>query len=464
MTKHRKAINKVHQHIDEVFGDHVEACRAFLRQPSVSATGEGVVETAQLVRGFIEGLGGEVELAGRPESPIVYGRVDRGCADTLIIYGMYDVQPVEAQQWKHSPFGAEIEYRSKQGACIVARGAVNSKGALCGLFNALRSIVAVDDLPLNLVFTIEGEEEIGSPSFEPFIREHKEELSRCVGVADFDFCEDPKRNVTMHLGLKGIVYLELKARGGGAKGGSHDPQHSSANAWIASPVWRLVHALSSLVDQKETITIDGFYDSVARIKPKDRRLLDKLARDFDEEAFLKEMRAICFKHRIGGVELLKKGLYSPIINIDGIQAGYTGPAGKTILPRVATANIDIRFGPNLEPEEVVEKFQAHLNKLGFDDIELRVKEAYTWSKTDVDQPLVQRMIKAYRMHGVEPQVWPMATYSAPYFVFSRILELPVVGGGLGFGDHAHNPNEFMTIEGLRDFEKFVATFLYQLAG
>jgi acetylornithine deacetylase/succinyl-diaminopimelate desuccinylase-like protein len=117
----------------------------------------------------------------------------------------------------------------------------------------------------------------------------------------------------------------------------------------------------------------------------------------------------------------------------------------------------------MEPDEVIEKFQSYLLSGGFDDIEIEVRDSYTWSKTDFSDPVVQRMLDAYRLHDIEPEAWPMATWAAPYFVFSRILGLPVVSGGLGHGGRQHVANEYMSARGLRDFEKFVATFLYLMA-
>ncbi len=459
---HRKAVKAIHQHIDHVFPDHLETCRDFLRQKSISDTGDGIRQTAEWVKTFIEDLGGDVSFWGNPSFPIVFGRMDGGSPRTLIIYGMYDVQPAEEQNWISPPFAAEIHNLSGLGECVVARGAVNSKGALCGLFNALRTIKQKDQIPLNLIFTIEGEEEIGSPNFEAFIRAHQEEL-KGDGVVDFDFSQDTRGKVAMHLGLKGIVYLDLICRGG-RKGGPTDTSlHGSVSAWISSPVWRLIHALSSLTDKRENITIPGFYDHVISPGRQDVRLLKKLERTFDEKAFLKEMKSLCFKYNRHGLSLLKKGLYSPIINVDGFQAGYDGGGSKTILPRKATAKIDIRFGPKMEPEEAVEKLKRYLLHQGFDDIEVKVRDHYTWSKTDFREPIVQEMLRAYRSHGIEPEVWPIATWAAPYFVFSRILGLPVVSGGLGHGGRQHVANEYMTVKGLRDFEKFVVTFLYVMA-
>jgi acetylornithine deacetylase/succinyl-diaminopimelate desuccinylase-like protein len=450
-------LRRIHDRIDGDFPAHLERCRAFLRQKSISASGEGIRETAAIVKGFVEELGGAVRYGGTEDFPIVYGRVDAGRPRTLIIYGMYDVQPVEEAKWTSPPFGAEIRELPRLGPCVIARGAVNSKGALAGVFNALRSVKDEGGLPVNLIFVVEGEEEIGSLHLEPFIRERQAEL-KGLGVVDFDFSQDSNRKVSLHLGLKGIVYLDLKCRGQKTFGPS-ESVHSSVSAWIASPVWRLVHALSSIVDEDENILIEGFAENVAPVAATDLRILEDLARTFNEREFLREMKGLGFKHKATGVDLLKKGLYSPIINIDGLTAGYSGVGTKTVLPRVATAKVDIRFGPNMEPAEVIDKFKRHLACRGFEDIEVTVRDNYTWSKTDAGEDIVDRLVGAYRRHGVEPEIWPMATWAAPYFVFSRILRLPLVSGGLGHGGRQHSPDEYMTVEGLRDFEKFVATFL-----
>ena len=456
------SLEKIHASIDETFPDHLERCQAFLRQRSVSATGEGIRETAELIRSFIEELRGEVVLWGDQSYPIVYGRLCTGAPRTLIIYGMYDVQPAEETKWISPPFAAEIHNLPGLGECVVARGAVNSKGALCGLFNVLRTINEKDKIPLNLIFTIEGEEEIGSPQFEAFIRHNSEEL-KGDGVVDFDFSQDTRGKVSMHLGLKGIVYLDLICRGGKKGGPTETSLHGSVSAWISSPVWRLIHAISSLTDNKENIKIPLFYENVIQPSKEDLHILKRLEKIFDEKAFLREMKSLCFKYDRHGLDLLKRGLYMPIININGFHSGYSGAGTKTILPRRATAKIDIRFGPHLEPEEVVEKIKKHFADQGFDDIEVTVRDSYSWSKTEFREPIVQQMLQAYHMHGLEPEVWPMATWAAPYFVFSRILKLPVVSGGLGHGGRQHVANEYMTVRGLRDFEKFVATFLYLTA-
>jgi acetylornithine deacetylase/succinyl-diaminopimelate desuccinylase-like protein len=117
----------------------------------------------------------------------------------------------------------------------------------------------------------------------------------------------------------------------------------------------------------------------------------------------------------------------------------------------------------MEPEEVQTKLYQYLVSQGFDDIEIRIRDSYPWSKMDFKEPIVQQMIRSYRLHGIEPEVWPIATWAAPYFVFTRNLSLPVVSGGFGHGGRQHMANEYMTVKGLKDFEMFAATFLYLMA-
>jgi acetylornithine deacetylase/succinyl-diaminopimelate desuccinylase-like protein len=459
-----KKMESVYRALENNFPQHVCRCRDFLRQKSVSATGEGIRETALLVRSFIEEIGGTVRFQGDPAYPIVYGTVDRNLPKTLIIYGMYDVQPADEPNWVSPPFDAEVRKVGNLGECIIARGAVNSKGALCGLFNTLRILHQTGGIPVNLKFIIEGEEEIGSLHVPDFIRDHKEELHG-LGVADFDFSQDISGQVSMHLGLKGIVYMDLTCRN---RFETHEAEtgeegiHGSVSAWISSPVWRLVQALATLTDKDEHILIPDFYKNVRPISTADEELLTRLAGRFDEKAFLREMKSVGFKYDMHGVDILTWCLYNPVINIDGFHSGYYGRGTKTVLPRKATAKIDIRFGPDMEPDEVVTKFKNHLNNHGFNDIEISVRDKYTWSKTDYSEPVVKKMLNTYHELGSDPEVWPMATWTAPYFAFSKLLGLPVVSGGLGHGGRQHSANEYMTVKGLLDFEKFTATFLNRL--
>ncbi|MDD4878618.1 MAG: M20/M25/M40 family metallo-hydrolase [Candidatus Nanoarchaeia archaeon] len=456
-------IEKVFAGIDKNFDKHIKKVQDFLKQSSVSAEKEGIIETALMVKGMIESIGGKATFHGSDDFPIVFGKLDLGKPKTLLIYGMYDVQPADEKGWKSPPFAAEIRETSQHGKCIFARGAVNSKGSLASLFNALKEMKAHDEIPVNLKFTIEGEEEIGSPHFAAFVEKHKDEL-KADACVDFDFAQDTDKKVTMQLGVKGIITFDLIAKGGRIGGPAEKEVHSSDSAWISSPAWRMVQFLSTLVDKKEKVLIEGFYENVIPPPKEDLELLNKLAQTFDENAILREIKSLRFKYDSHGAELLQKYLYLPTLNITGVSSGYTGSGQKSVLPYKARAKMEIRLVPSQKPEEILDKFKKHIAKHGFDDIAMEDIFAYSWSKTPVSSRIVHEMIDAYRILGHEPEIWPLGAWSAPYYVFSNVLNLPFVRGGLGQGDGEHSTNEYCTIDGIKQFEKFVVVFLNEFAG
>lgn len=456
-------IERVFSAIDANFDMHIKKVQEFLKQPSVSATKEGIIDTALRVKAMIESIGGEVSFNGSDDFPIVFGKLDLGKPKTLLVYGMYDVQPAEEKTWKSPPFSAEIRDTSQHGKCIFARGAVNSKGSLASLFNVLKEMKNNDEIPVNLIFTIEGEEELGSPHFAAFIEKHKGEL-KADACIDFDFSENTDKKVTMQLGVKGIITFDLVVKGGRIGGPAEKEVHSADSAWISSPVWRMVQFLSTLVDKKEKVLIDGFYENVLIPPKEDLELLEKLAKTFDENTILREVKSLRFKYDSHGAELLQKYLYLPTLNITGISSGYTGPGQKSVLPYKARAKMEMRLVPKQSPEEILEKFKKHMTKHGCDDMVIEDLFAYPWSKTSVKAEIAQDMIKAYRILRHEPEIWPLGAWSAPYYVFSNVLNLPFVRGGLGAGDGEHSANEHCTVSGIKDFEKFVVVFLNEFAG
>ncbi|MFP5502743.1 MAG: M20/M25/M40 family metallo-hydrolase, partial [Candidatus Sericytochromatia bacterium] len=236
------ALARVHRHIDDQFETHLERVRAFLRQPSISAENAGMLETAAQVKAMIEAAGGQAHLVEGRRYPIVYGEIDRGKPRTLLVYGMYDVQPVNNQVWRVPPFEAARMPVGGVSDAIVARGALNSKGPLGCLMEAVRAVAEADELPVNLIFTIEGEEEIGSASLPIFYREHRQKLMQATAGVDFYFTQEANGEVEVGLGAKGMIHLALTSRGGHWCCPKADV-HSSASPLIASPAWRLVQAL-----------------------------------------------------------------------------------------------------------------------------------------------------------------------------------------------------------------------------
>jgi acetylornithine deacetylase/succinyl-diaminopimelate desuccinylase-like protein len=263
--------------------------------------------------------------------------------------------------------------------------------------------------------------------------------------------------------VKGIQYFEVTCRGGAWGGPRTRGVHGSNAVWVGSPAWRLLRALNTMLDDDEQITIDGFYDDVVPPSPEDEALLKKLSETFNSANELWAWDADRFKYDRTGADLLRRYLYDPTLNIDGIWGGCTGPGMKTLLPHEVKVKMDVRMVPNMEPERVRARILAHLEKIGRDDIQVHFFEGYPPAKTSVTEPAVQAIIRALRSLGHEPEVWPHLAGSAPFYLFRRVLGQPFVMGGLGHGGRPHSPNEYATIDGMRRFEKSAAKFIYEFA-
>lgn len=456
-------MDELFAHLDAHFDAHLDRVRAYVRQPSISGEGQGMQEMAELVRDSIRGLGGRAEIAPTPGWPVVTGAIDAGAPKTLLIYGMYDVQPVEGEEWMVPPFAGEVVTLPEFGDSMVARGVYNTKGPLAGLFNVLESIQTVGGrLPVNLKFVIEGEEELSSPNLPGFIASHRDRLGADATYFPF-YCQDRHGKPVMWLGVKGIQYFEVACRGGTWGGPRTRGVHGSNAVWIGSPAWRLARVLATMMDDREGITIEGFTDDVLSPSAEDEELLQRLARTFDSATQLWMWDAERFKYDLQGADLLRRYLYTPTLNIDGIWGGYTGPGMKTLLPHEVRAKMDVRMVPNMEPERVRERIRAHLRRVGRDDLEVHFYEGYPPAKTSVREPVVQALIKTFRDLGHEPEIWPHLAGSAPFYLFRRVLDQPFAMGGLGHGGRPHSPNEYATIAGMRLFEQSVARFLFAFA-
>jgi len=454
---------RIDAHIDEHFSHHLARVQAFVRQPSISGEGVGMREMAELVAGSIREIGGSAEIVPTPGWPVVYGELDQGAPRTLLLYGMYDVQPVVGENWLVPPFEGRIIPFEDRGDCVVARGVYNTKGPLAGLFSALASVRAVEGrLPVNLKFMIEGEEELGSRNLPAFVERHKDRL-RADGTYFAFYAQEKTGKPVLWLGVKGILFFEMTCRGGAWGGPTARGIHGSLGALIASPAWRLVHAMETMTGPDEGITIDGIYDRVIPPSAEDERVLADLAKSFDLDLELRENDVRRPKHNLGGADLLRRYLFDPILNIDGIVGGHHGAGSKTLLPHEVRVKMHVRLVPTMEPDDVREKILAHLTKIGCADFDVHFEEGYPWAKMSPSAPISQAIIRAIRSFGLEPQVWPNIAGSAPFYIFSRTLKQPFVMGGLGHGGRAHSPNEFATLEGMRLFEKSVVRFLAEFA-
>jgi acetylornithine deacetylase/succinyl-diaminopimelate desuccinylase-like protein len=442
---------KVGKHIDSHLNEHIKKLQGFLRQPSVSAENYGVRECAEILRVHFENLGCKnsrlIETGG---FPVVYGEYDAHAEKTLLIYMMYDTQPFTGEKWTSPPLEANLVNVEPFGKCVIARGAINTKGPLIAFLNALESILAVgEEIPVNLKLMAQGDEELESTHFADFVKKHKEMLE-ADALFGPDASQDEKGTAIMGLGWKGIEYVELECSGKSwGKGPMEFDIHSSDKSWIDSPVWRMIHALATMTSEDgNKILIEDWYENVKPPCKEDLELVDKLVETFDEESIKHETKVNQFINNLHGKELLLQYMYSTTLNIDGIWSGYTGPGSKTVLPHKVTVKMDARLVPTQNSKEVIQKIRKHLDKHGYKDITVRSLDPYEWAKTNVNEPIVQSAIQAYRKLGYEPEIWPITASSVPYYLFNRDpLHLPFIDAGLGHGGRAHSPDEYLVIEG-----------------
>lgn len=467
--------DRIYEHIDDNLEAHTGNLQRWVRQRSISAQNDGISEMASMLAEDLRRIGfGEVEIVPTTGHPGVWGFYDAGADKTLVVYLMYDVQPVDPEDWQVDPFGGEI-VDHEMGKVLMARAATNQKGPERAFLNALESIVAVDGtLPVNLMIAAEGEEELGSPHYPEFIAKFEERLRTADGVL-FPFnAQDASGDVSMFLGVKGILYVELEATGHAGGGPMNAEIHGSLKAIVDSPVWRLVQALASMTSEDgNTILIDGYYDSVRGPTESETLLINAMLEDYEtSEAMMKKALGVeRWIDGISGREALLEYLYTPTLNIDGIWGGYTGEGVKTILPHRATAKVDSRLVPDQTSEEALALIRKHLDDHGFEDIVVREMSGYPPAQTAVEADVVQTAIGVYRKYGHTPSVAPRIGGSAPYYVFTDVLGLPLVSGGLGFGTGAHAPNELMVIEpkegsgiaGLAEIEKFYVDLLFAMS-
>lgn len=460
----RSTLHSVFDEIDASFGEHLERARRFVRQPSISATGTGIPEMAALVAQEIQRLGGSAEVVSTDGHPVVWGEIQSGAPRTLIVYGMYDVQPVAGESWLVPPFDATVMAFEGYGECVVGRGIMNSKGPLAGTFSAIESLQrALGELPVNIKFVVEGEEELGSPSLPGFISSWRDRLAS-DGVFFPFFSQNRVGTVEFELGVKGLVFLDVSVRGGEWGGPRSRSIHGAYGAWLHNPAWTLVHALAGFITPDQTGSgVDGLYDHVAEPTEMDWRHLRHLAQTFDPSVYQRQQDVARFKHDATGAELLRRYLLEPSVNLDGVSAGEAGEGGKTVLPHEAVAKLDIRLVPDMEPERVVEALRRHLVKAGFPHVDVSVRTAYPWAKGSIDDAANSALLAAYRVLGHDPQIWPLGPGCAPLHLFTRELGIPVATGGLGHGGRQHTENEYATVEGMRLFEKSAVAFMLAFA-
>ena len=430
----------------------VERLRTWIKLPTIANMGINHAEGAEHMKTLALDAGFQTARVVQTDGVDgVYATLDAGAKDTLAIYFMYDVKHYEPSEWNSPPLEGRIVDRPRLGKTMVGRGAVNQKGPETAFLSAIRAFKASGTkLPVNLVLVAEGEEEIGSPHFRQITAdpEVRAALQKSVGIIIPSASQSVTGAVTLGLGAKGVVEVQLISSGEKWGRGPSKDIHSSLMASVDSPAWRLVKALDTLVkDDGHTPAIDGWFDNVKPLTPRQKEIIASEVAAGDEAD---EKKSLGLKRWIDDEDYLTSSMRlasQPTVNIQGLVSGYMGPGGKTVLPGRAEAKIDLRLVPDMTYEEAVAKLKAHLVKRGFSDIEVVVSGGYSPTQTEENSALIKAEQATLRAATIEQSLaarsagsWPGVTFTGP----PLNMAAGQFGGGMGAGAHA--PNEWLLID------------------
>jgi acetylornithine deacetylase/succinyl-diaminopimelate desuccinylase-like protein len=410
-------------------------------QRSVSARNEGIEECASLVEKMLKETGAATMLLRiEGAAPLVYGEIkSKRSSKTLMFYNHYDVQPEEPLElWKSPPFKPEI-----RDGVIYGRGVSDDKGELVSRLKVVESYLKTqDDLPCNVKFCFEGEEETGSVHLGEYISKNPDLFKADAVIWEYGTV-DNKGTPMVTLGVKGMIYVEFVVRS------LSQDAHSSYAAALPSAPWRMVRLLNLLKDENEGILVPGWYDRVTNLAEDELQVLQEMP--FDGEEFKKTYGADRF---LGGMtdDQAKKALVQrPTGNIAGIWAGYTGPGSKTVLPKEIHAKMDFRLVPDQDPDDLLQRLKKYLADNGFGDVEVDVESMEPAARTSYKHPFAQAAIKAAeKIYGKKPIVELGSPGTGPLYLFTRKYNMPSVDIGVSALDGGiHAPNENLKLENLR---------------
>lgn len=426
------------KYLDDHLDESIAELSRLVAQPSVDAQNWGMAECAGLVGEMLNSRGFSVEILPTDGAPVVFAERSGRSDKTMLIYNHYDVQPPEPLElWDSPPFQPTL-----RDGKLYGRGVSDDKGHLVSRLFAIDALLEENgELPCNVKFIIEGEEETSSVHLHEFIEKNKERLAADACIWEFGGV-DHREKPMQYLGLRGICYVELSVET--AKMDAHSGLGGSI---FPNAAWRLVWALNTLKGPDERIRIPGFYDAVRPPSPFDRKLMEDLpevAQEYKEsygvENFLKGLT--------GGVELRIAEVFEPTCTICGLTSGYQGGGSKTVLPSRASAKVDFRLVPDQTPGQVLEQLRSHLDAEGFSDVQIEFLGGEPPARTDPDEPIVDLVMStAEEIYGQPMQLVPLIGGSGPNSPFIHVLNLPVVTAGAGYpGTRAHAPNENLRID------------------
>ena len=442
----------IYDYIDANAEEFIKDLQTLVRQPSISAQNIGLRECADLVKQMMDddGLDAHLhELDGGP--PVIIGHIGSSQSQkTMLCYSHYDVQPPEPlDAWTHGgPWSAEIV-----DGVLYGRGATDNKSGVLAFNKAAKAFLKVrGELPVNLKFIIEGEEEIGSLHLGPWVEENTDLLE-----ADGMHCLDGSVDIAtglpdVDLGLKSVLFVELVARG------ANSDIHSLNFPLVPSPAWDLVRALNTIMDKNRRILIEGWYDGLYELQDEDHAQLEEKISRVDLSKMKEDWGIDEFALGRDGIDAIKARAYEPTANIAGLISGYTGEGSKTIVPNEARVKMDFRLIPNIDPSKALERLKNHLKKHGFDNIEvISTERAEPPYKISVKEPMSQAVIAAaMKVYGEKPIVNGV---SAEGTILKHVWIPCVLTGFASTGANLHAPDENIRIDHYIQGIKYAATIM-----
>jgi acetylornithine deacetylase/succinyl-diaminopimelate desuccinylase-like protein len=453
--KQNPTYSSIDAYLDKHLDESIAELARLVAQPSVGAQNWGMHECAELVAEMLRSRGFKTQVMPTEGPPVVYAERSGKSNKTLLIYNHYDVQPPEPlEHWESPPFEPEL----REGK-LYGRGVSDDKGHITSRLFAIDALLnAEGELPCNIKFIIEGEEETSSVHLHEFVEQNQELLAAEACVWEFGGVDH--REVPMqYLGLRGICYVELSV-----ETASSDAHSGTGGSIFPNAAWRLVWALNSLKGPDERIRIPGFYDSVKPPSERERKLMEDLpevAEEYKQRYGLDHF----LKGLTGGVELRLTEVFEPTCTICGLTSGYQGPGSKTVLPARASAKVDFRLVPDQTPQQVLKGLRAHLDSEGFSDVKINFLGGEPPARTDPDDPFVDLVVRtAEPVYGHRMQIVPTVGGSGPNYPFISLLNLPVVTAGAGYpGTLSHAPNENMRLDLYLKHAKHMARIIKEFA-
>ncbi|MDH3191268.1 MAG: M20/M25/M40 family metallo-hydrolase [Nitrosopumilus sp.] len=440
------------KYVDSHMKTLVSDLQMLIRQPSVSAKNEGIVECANLVKKLLVNSGIQSDLLQLKKNiaPIVYGEIKSKSnpSKTLLFYNHYDVQPAEPfELWDDPPFSGKIK-----GNKVFGRGSADDKGELITRIKAVEAFLkTTGDVPCNVKFLIEGEEETGSAHIENYLKKYKKKFS-CDGIIwEFGYV-DSKDTPIVGLGMKGLLFVELSVKE------SVRDAHSSLAVLIKNPAWRLIEALKTLRDENGHILIKDWYKDVIPFTKTDLEIISK--EPFDENSFKKEFGINSFIGNMNGMAAKKALVGSPTCNIAGFVSGYIGEGAKTVLPGKALVKIDFRLVPKMDPKKQVLRLKTHLKSKGFSDIKIKIFHGEAAARTNTSDPFVTKVQNAANESYGKSILNVSNAGTGPMFSFANILKAPCISiGSTYMFSRIHSPNEFARIDLLKKTTKCICLIM-----